>query len=311
MIKRFLSSVFPIKGDSKGQIIRKIIAFVAFIVLVVSIIQIASYYSQSIANNHANSTLTKIYSSTTSQVSSTVSQSPYPAEMLAKFYSFFDINKDVRGRIKIPNTNIDYPVVQYTDNAYYLKKDFDNKDNKYGVPFLDFQNSLNPNSQNLIIYGHNMNDDQMFHELTKYRDVNFYKTSPIISFDTIYGSFSWKIFAVFITTTDANGNDTFPYRYTAFGSSDQFMSFISDVKKRSVINTVVDVQIDDKLLTLSTCAYDHGIDNERFVVMARQVRDGEDLNVGTAVKNPKPLYPDIWYKVNGGTKPTFTSSSSK
>jgi len=309
MIKRFLSSVFPIKGDSKGQIIRKIIAFVAFIVLVVSLIQIASYYSQSIANSHANSTLAKISSSTVSEVSSTVSQSPYPAGMISKFYSFFDINKDIRGWVKIPNTNIDYPVVQYTDNAYYLKKDFYNKDNKYGVPFLDSQNVLNPNSQNLIIYGHNMNDDQMFHELIKYKDVNFYKTSPIISFDTIYGSFSWKIFAVFVTDTDANGNDNFQYRYTGFGSSDQFVSFISDVNKRSVINTAVNVQASDKLLTLSTCAYD--IDNERFVVMARLVRDGEDLNVGTAVKNPKPLYPDIWYKVNGGTKPTFTSSSSK
>jgi len=308
MIKRFLSSVFNIKGDSKGQIIRKIVAFVAFIVLVVSIIQIASYYSQSIANSHSNSNLA-ISSSTVSEVSSSVSQSPYPAGMISKFYSFFDINKDIRGWVKIPNTNIDYPVVQYTDNAYYLKKDFYNKDNKYGVPFLDSQNALNPNSQNLIIYGHNMNDDQMFHELIKYKDVNFYKTSPIISFDTIYGSFSWKIFAVFITNTDAKGNDTFQYRYTGFGSSEQFMSFIADVKKRSIVSTAVDVQIDDKLLTLSTCAYD--IDNERFVVMARQVRDGEDLNVGTAVKNPKPLYPDIWYKVNGGTKPTFTSSSSK
>ena len=89
------------------------------------------------------------------------------------------------------------------------------------------------------------------------------------------------------------------------------MQMVEQMQVRSIINTPVDVQPGDELLTLSTCTYE--FDDARLVLVARKVRDGESasVDVGSATLNPKPLYPQIWYDKKGGTPPDVTSIQQK
>jgi SrtB family sortase len=114
----------------------------------------------------------------------------YPSDYQKKFMSLYAINSDVAGWLQIEDTQVNYPVVHYTDNDYYLRRDFYRKDNKHGIPWLEANNTLNPQSDNYVVYGHNMTDGQMFGELMKYKPsgegLEYLKNHAIISFDDVY-----------------------------------------------------------------------------------------------------------------------------
>jgi sortase B len=231
---------------------------------------------------------------------------------IADFKTLLKENPDTKGFIIVPGTNIYYPVVQTSNNDYYLTHDFYKNTNRYGCPFIDFNDNINPMSKNIVIYGHNMKDGLMFGDLLDYKSLSFYKSTSVINFNTIYSNIKWKVFAVFITNTDPSKGDVFNYNITSFASNKAFNSFLTQVKRRSLINTDVDVSPDEDILTLSTCAYDFTPTQttERFVVMARPLRPGESLSQGSATLNPDPQMPQLWYKKFGGTMPKFADSSN-
>lgn len=209
-------------------------------------------------------------------------------------------NPDFFGWLSIPNLKIDLPVMRdHPDNQeYYLRRNFNKEYSKYGTPFLDSRNRLDGSDRNLIIYGHNMKNKQMFGRLPEYRSLKTYASNPTISFNTLYENTEWKIFAVMLTNVGEKEGPVFYYWRPDFRNDAEFMQFVDDIKIRSIINTTVDVKADDKLLMLSTCAYD--VPDARFVVVARRVRPGESVKVDTskATLNPDPLYPDAWYVKN-------------
>jgi SrtB family sortase len=209
--------------------------------------------------------------------------------MLTEFQTFYDRNSDIKGFLTVPGTAIQYPVVETADNNYYLDYTFDKQADAHGTLFLDYRDSVSPQSKNLIIYGHNMHDGQMFHDLRNFQLIDTYKTSSVITFDTLYGQYKWKVFAAFMANTEPSQGYIFNYLITDWNSDSDFMSFINEVKTRSLFNIPVDVQPGDSILTLSTCAYE--FDGERLVVMARLVRPGEDLSVGAVTKNKSSLDP--------------------
>jgi len=151
---------------------------------------------------------------------------------LLKFKKLLEINEDVKGWIKIDNVNgendtkIDYVVVQSgpEDPEFYLTRDWATKSYlKAGSIFLDYTSSVETNTKNLVIHGHNMtSSDDMFHYLTKYKDINFLKEHPIISFDTIYEEGLWKIFSVFITPGDNSKGDFFSFNRSTFKMTGTF-----------------------------------------------------------------------------------------
>lgn len=286
MRKNFLYSIFPIRGDSKGEILRKTITIAAFIVLIICAVKISGYYISSYNNIRENTHLKTAYNSASSVHNS---NSKYPSRMLSSFDTLYDQNSDIKGWITIPNTVINYPVVQTHDNSYYLSKGFNKTDDNHGTLFLDYRDNINPMSQNLIIYGHEMKDGQMFHSIRDYEKVSFYNSSPIITFNTLYRNDKWKVFAAFIANTLPPKGYVFDYLITDFNSSKDFRSFIDEVNARSLIKTSVDVKPGDTLLTLSTCTYE--FPEARFVVMARRVREGESLDVSRAAINKSPLSP--------------------
>lgn len=284
MLRKFAATVFPHRGDSRRDIVLKIVSLAAFAVLVFCLTRVALDFGRSARNRRLTSSL-----AAEASCSAPASSSQYPAGMLARFYPYYGQNPDIRGWITIPGTVINYPVVQTSDNNLYLTRDFNKQSSDYGTLFLDYRDNIQPLSRNLIIYGHNMKDGQMFHRILQYQQTDFYKSAPVIEFDTLYGEYKWKVFACFIANASEKDGYVFPYLRTDFSSDDQLAAFLKEVNARSLLRTSVDVQPGDALLTLSTCTYEY--DDARFVVMARRLRDGESADVEPATRNTSALNP--------------------
>ncbi len=187
--------------------------------------------------------------------------------MLTQYMALYQRNNEFSGWIEIEGTKIDYPVMQNTQtNAYYLHRNFNREDSDAGIPFLDFQCSLNPRSDNMIVYSHNMKNGEMFHDLLNYKDVNYYKEHTTVKFDTLYETGEYEIFAVIRTKVGAS-NEFKYYENINFKDETEFNAFRDTAIKRSLYDTGIKPQYGDKLLTLSTCSYN--TDNERFVVFCK------------------------------------------
>ena len=217
----------------------------------------------------------------------------------SKFEYLKKQNNDLSGWITIPGSEVDNPIYQTSDNEFYLNHDMNKAYNRYGTLYVDYRCNLHPASltQNQIIYGHNMRYGAMFGTLDEYRKVEYYKTHPIIKLDTLYESRTYKIFAVMITNPSVDktfGYEFSPYRVT-FTSQEDFTTWVGHCKERSLIDTNIDVNEYDEVLTLSTCCYD--FDDARLVVVARLVREGEsaDVDVSNAALNPDVLYSKEYY----------------
>lgn len=240
----------------------------------------------------------------------------FPEGIQDRFKSIYSENQDVVGWIKINDTSIDFPVVQQKDNIYYSRKNFYGEYDRRGSIWLDARNKMgrgrNGLSKNTILYGHNLTQDEcIFRDVTKYRDLEYYKNHPTVEFDTIYNDYTWKVFACFVTTVDEeyDGGNVFYYIDPTI-TDDQTQAFASECLTRSYfVNPAVDIQPTDKLLCLSTCTYDYNRGSNyietRCVLMARLVRNGEsaDVDVGGAYANENRRMPQIYYDQNGIVNP--------
>ena len=165
--------------------------------------------------------------------------------------SLLTVNEDVVGELIVNNTKVDYPVVQASDNDYYLKHNINKEENNNGWVYLDFRNDAMNLDKNNIIYGHNMYySGVMFGTLYKTYNANWY-TNPenqIITYNTLYEDMKFQIFSIYKVP---NTND---YIKVFFEDDHDFLSFIDLIKGRSIYNFNVSIDADDKILTLSTCS---------------------------------------------------------
>ena len=233
-------------------------------------------------------------------------EDPEPAQTI-DFTALRKVNSDIIGWIKIPNTAIDYPVLQSSpdDPEFYLYRNYKGSETKYGSIFADANAEIGV-SQCMTLYGHHMNDGQMFAGLLQYDDLDFYKAAPTFFFTTYTDTTNctWKIFSILKTNVDSSQGEPFAYVRTDFGGKEDFLNFLYQVKIRSIIDTGITVNENDQLLVLSTCSYE--MENFRTVIVARKVRKGESEKVATgqATYAKSPLYPDGWYS-NTNEQPTY------
>lgn len=190
-----------------------------------------------------------------------------------KFEKLYQTNHDFIGWIKIADTNIDYPVM-YTPNdsengEYYIHRDFEGEYSAAGLPFIDKNCKIESPTDNIIIYGHNMNAGTMFHDIMKYEDKEFYESHKTFSFDTIYGDGSYEVVAMFYGQILEEESENFKYyEFVNAGSEEEFTNYVNNIKAMSLIDTGVDVEYGDTLVTLSTCAYH--VKDGRFAVIAKK-----------------------------------------
>lgn len=191
------------------------------------------------------------------------SSNKYNLENIAK------INSDVVGWIKIENTNIDYPVMQNGD--YYLHRNIYKNYSSHGTPYLAEYCNIQY-SDNLIIYGHHMNDNSMFAQLDNYKKHSFYENNKYIKFYSYYNGITiektYEIAIAFKTVVYSDKGFKY-YNYTNFSDVQELNDFIENCRKLEFYNTGIDINYGDKLITLSTCEYSQK--NGRIVVVAKQI----------------------------------------
>ena len=183
----------------------------------------------------------------------TPNTSSKPNSYYTKYNQIFDelikVNNDTVGWLTVNNTKVNYPVVQYTDNDYYLKRDFNKKNNSYGWIYMDYRNNIYNLSNNTIILGHNLKNGMMFGTLRYVTNESWYKNpdNQIITFNTKVKNMKWKIFSIYkIPVT----ND---YLYANFGDLNEFKKFLDTIKARSIYDFGIELKKEDHILTLTTC----------------------------------------------------------
>ena len=196
-----------------------------------------------------------------------------PPQIMPFFEAKLAENPDIAGWVKIDGTKLDYPMM-YTPNEEdkYLHLDFDGNWSVGGLPYLEEGCSLSPESDNLIIYGHNMANGTMFHTLMSYDQKHFWEAHPNIRFSTLYEERTYEIIAAFYDRVYYKYEDCFKF-YQFIDAEDEahFQEAIDYFKKTALYDTGVTAEYGDKLITLVTCAYH--VDNGRFVVVAKDVTD--------------------------------------
>lgn len=174
-------------------------------------------------------------------------------------------NPDCIYWIRIPDTQIDYPVMYHPDEKdYYLKKDFYGEYAYAGSIYLS--DYCDPEeSDNLILYGHHMNNGSMFANLDRYKDSYFGREHDRIELQTLHGAEYYRVIAAFAVPV-YTGNDFLFYGFTKAENREDYDNFIKECRDRSLYEMTRTAVYKQRLLTLSTCEYSH--QNGRMVVVA-------------------------------------------
>ena len=200
-------------------------------------------------------------------------QIPYSEEkmLLPELAELYQQNGDLVGWISIADTNINYPVMQSVNEPnFYLKHKFDKTYSAYGCPYVQENCDVQKPSDNIIIYGHHMNDGSMFTGLMKYRNKSFWEGHKTITFDTLTDRHQYEVIAVFKTVVYTNSSDSFKYyEFTDAENVAEFDAYVAKCKELSLYDTGVSAEYGDKLISLSTCEYSRN--NGRLVVVAKRV----------------------------------------
>ncbi len=310
-VEGVLADIFPWKGDSKGEIIRKSVFLLGIVVLVVAgIIMLnfyflrdkengndAEYWADQKEQNASDDKITIILDDKDDDKDD--GKDGEEVEILAEYLPYYERNNDYVGWLTL-YPYIQYPVVQADDNEYYLKHTFDGGYNENGTVFADYQGKISADSMpgNTLLYGHNLITNNLFQPLTYYRkDFEFLKENYLLQFDTLYERNYYYIFACFLVNTKEEHGEVFDYWNTVyFDSKTEFDTYIAEILDRSYFYTGVDIEYGDEILTLSTCDFSMFSDM-RLVVMGRKVRDNESLEL-----DPETFIDNSGFDENGNVK---------
>lgn len=197
-----------------------------------------------------------------------------PDDVLPMHESYDEIkalNSDVIGWITIKGTVIDYPVVRTWDNDYYLGRDVEKRKSAYGAIFMDFRNADPAQQKHIILYGHNMKNGAMFHDLGNYKQKSFFDENRTINLLWDGVDTRWEIFLAYIIMPN-----TIYHINTSFVDDQQFADVMNQTieyaktVKPSNVDPGVTIKPSDQVITLSTCTYEY--DGSFFAVMARRVK---------------------------------------
>lgn len=189
-------------------------------------------------------------------------------ERILKVKKLQEINSDIVGWIQIEGTNINYPVLQGEDNEYYLDHNYKKQKTEKGSIFLDKSYNWDIESNNLIIYGHNLVNGQMFKDLLKYAKEDFFEKHKTIRFTTEKIDKEYEIISAFKSKVynQAEKNVFKYYDFINSKSEKEYNDFVKQAKDASLYDTKNTAEYGDELITLITCAYH--VDDGRFVVIA-------------------------------------------
>ncbi len=180
------------------------------------------------------------------------------APISVDFQALLKESEDIVGWIYCENTKINYPVVQASNNEYYLKRLPDGKFSGGGSIFMDYRNDPDLGDWNTVLYGHNMNDDSMFGDLSYYRQQKFYDEHPVMYYLTPEKDYKLELIGGYTT---GSTSDT----YSQPGDREERDYLIRKAVQNSKFQADVEPGEKDPLMTLSTCTYEY--EEARFVLV--------------------------------------------
>lgn len=252
------------KKEKKEKVVINLSLFVFRIISIILIVMSCSYifnwYSE---NKKNNDILNDLLSNVQTVRESKIEKQDTIKKIEIDFENLKTKNSDTIGWIKIDKTSVNYPIVKTKDNSYYLTHSFDKTKNSAGWIFADYRCNSDFSSKNTVIYGHSRKNGSMFGTLKNMLKPDWYKSNSYINISTSKKDNTYLIFSMY--TIEA---ETY-YTTTEFSSDDKYESFLKTLTKRSIHNFNIDVNKDDKIITLSTCS---GISNNRIVVHAKLVK---------------------------------------
>ncbi len=173
-------------------------------------------------------------------------------------------NSDTVGWLHVNGTNINYPIVQTSDNDYYLTHAFNKTSNGAGWIFLDYRNDINNLQDNTIVYGHGRTNITMFGSLKNIFKSSWYEDTEnyVVNLSTPEYNTLWQVVSIYSIPTETY------YLTSSFGSTESKQKFLDTIVGRSIYNFNASVNTNDKILTLSTCLND----NEKVVLHAKLIK---------------------------------------
>ena len=160
------------------------------------------------------------------------------------------INNNYEMWIEIPNTKINYPIVQGKDNEYYLKHNFKNESNMSGTIFVDCNNNIDED-KNIIIYGHNMRNGTMFNNITKFKEESFFNNNNTINIIRNNILYQYEIFSIYVEDESKVSLEI------EFTDNDAFVNYALNEASKSMYNKNIIITEEDKIITLVTCSYEY------------------------------------------------------
>ena len=254
------------------------------IVLAVSTGFIIKHYYDSVKQAELYDNLIEVVEKQPDETQETMNYSD-DKTFIPEYQELYLQNNDMVGWIKVEDTKINYPVMQSKDNPdFYLKHGFDKSFSDYGCPYVQENCDMELPSDNIIIYGHHMNNGTMFADLCNYTDYSYFSEHPTVVLETKDGVFAYSVFdtltdrqtyevlAVFKTVVYTDSSDSFKYyHFVNAETPEDFSAYVDKCKKLSLYDTDVTAEYGNKLLTLSTCEYSHT--NGRLVVVAKLITE--------------------------------------
>lgn len=254
------------KHGKKNTKFKKIILILITIIFITCIIYISVYFYNSYKDKNINDNILNNVNVDSTKVTEQKTERMLQLEELQKE------NSEIIGWLEIEGTNINYPVLQGTDNEFYMKNNYKKEKSKNGSIFLDKSYNWDILSSNLLVYGHNNKNSTMFQDLLKYKKEDFYKEHTKIKFTTNKEDSVYEIMSVFYSRVYyKNEKNVFRYYYFVNAENEQeYNDFVNNAKKASIYDTGITAEYGEQLLTLSTCSY-HTEDG-RFVVVAKKIK---------------------------------------
>ncbi|MBD5139394.1 MAG: sortase [Ruminococcus sp.] len=318
---RFFKGILPWKGDSVWEVIRKIIFIAASAVFVGAGCMLVSTLIQSKQaveqKEKDKEVIVTTVATSIDESGNVITIAPTDEEVaehrfnVAEYYK--GINEDYIGYLELSGCDIAEPIVQGSDNDYYLTHAIHGGNNKAGTVFMDYRCTFSDDyiSPNIVFYGHNQEDGTMFGNLKDYKqNVQFYEENPVVRFSTENETYEYLIYGFFVTNALANQDSNgFVFHYQdyieALDDEYTFNWYREMVLERNQIISPVDVEYGDKLLCLSTCSNEFS--NSRFVLFARMLREDEeieDFDFSEAYLNPNAKGVDWEAIMSGETSAT-------
>lgn len=202
---------------------------------------------------------------TSAEIEASADQTEAPREILPQYQELYEKNPDFWGWVTLPETILDYPVMHTPQEPEkYLYADFDGAYSYPGTPFLDAQ--CNYESDNLLIYGHNMNSGSMFRALLKYDGCLYWKDHPSFILNTLYEEREYQVLAAFYDRVYYSRENVFKfYEFIEAADQREFDEAVAQIKDKALYDTGVTAQYGDQLAMLVTCS--SHTDNGRFVLV--------------------------------------------